>query len=161
LPRCCASWRAWLLEKSRFGAWLVAVRENEDAASALGIDAFRIKLAAMTISAAIAAAAGGFYAQYFLFIDAGIAYGPRVSVEALLAAIIGGLATVFGPLLGAIAIKTLGELTKLIAGDAPGLDLVVYGAMLIVVVAFAPRGIAGLLTELRGRFGRGVAAVPA
>jgi branched-chain amino acid transport system permease protein len=150
-----------LLEKSRFGAWLVAVRENEDAASALGIDAFRIKLAAMTISAAIAAAAGGFYAQYFLFIDAGIAYGPRVSVEALLAAIIGGLATVFGPLLGAIAIKTLGELTKLIAGDAPGLDLVVYGAMLIVVVAFAPRGIAGLLTELRDRFGRGVAAVPA
>jgi branched-chain amino acid transport system permease protein len=150
-----------LLEKSRFGAWLVAVRENEDAASALGIDAFRIKLAAMTISAAIAAAAGGFYAQYFLFIDAGIAYGPRVSVEALLAAIIGGLATVFGPLLGAIAIKTLGELTKLIAGDAPGLDLVVYGAMLIVVVAFAPRGIAGWLTELRDRFGRGVAPVPA
>ena len=150
-----------LLEKSRFGAWLVAVRENEDAASALGIDAFRIKLAAMTISAAIAAAAGGFYGQYFLFIDAGIAYGPRVSVEALLAAIIGGLATVFGPLLGAIAIKTLGELTKLIAGDAPGLDLVVYGAMLIVVVAFAPRGIAGLLTELRDRFGRGVAPVPA
>jgi branched-chain amino acid transport system permease protein len=150
-----------LLEKSRFGAWLVAVRENEDAASALGIDAFRIKLAAMTISAAIAAAAGGFYAQYFLFVDAGIAYGPRVSVEALLAAIIGGLATVFGPLLGAIAIKTLGELTKLIAGDAPGLDLVVYGAMLVVVVAFAPRGIAGLLTELRDRFGRGVAAVPA
>jgi branched-chain amino acid transport system permease protein len=96
-----------------------------------------------------------------LFIDAGIAYGPRVSVEALLAAIIGGLATVFGPLLGAIAIKTLGELTKLIAGDAPGLDLVVYGAMLIVVVAFAPRGIAGLLTELRDRFGRGVAPVPA
>jgi branched-chain amino acid transport system permease protein len=150
-----------LLEKSRFGAWLVAVRENEDAASALGIDAFRIKLAAMTISAAIAAAAGGFYAQYFLFIDAGIAYGPRVSVEALLAAIIGGLATVFGPLLGALAIRTLGELTKLIAGDAPGLDLVVYGAMLIVVVAFAPRGIAGLLTELRGRFGRDAAAVPA
>jgi branched-chain amino acid transport system permease protein len=150
-----------LLAKSRFGAWLVAVRENEDAASALGIDAFRIKLAAMTISAAIAAAAGGFYAQYFLFVDAGIAYGPRVSVEALLAAIIGGLATVFGPLLGAIAIKTLGELTKLIAGDAPGLDLVVYGAMLIVVVAFAPRGIAGLLTELRGRFGRRFAAVPA
>jgi branched-chain amino acid transport system permease protein len=149
------------LEKSRFGAWLVAVRENEDAASALGIDAFRIKFAAMTISAAIAAAAGGFYAQYFLFIDAGIAYGPRVSVEALLAAIIGGLATVFGPLLGAIAIKTLGELTKLIAGDAPGLDLVVYGAMLIVVVAFAPRGIAGLLTELRVRFGRAVAPVPA
>ncbi len=150
-----------LLASSRFGAWLVAVRENEDAASALGIDAFGMKLTAMSISAAIAAAAGGFYAQYFLFIDAGIAYGPRVSVEALLAAIIGGLGTVFGPLLGAIAIKTFGELTKLLAGDAPGLDLVLYGGMLIAVVAFAPRGIAGLLVDVRDRLRRGVAAVPA
>ncbi|HEY7242448.1 MAG TPA: branched-chain amino acid ABC transporter permease [Xanthobacteraceae bacterium] len=150
-----------LLASSRFGAWLVAVRENEEAASALGIDAFGIKLTAMTVSAAIAAAAGGFYAQYFLFVDAGIAYGPRVSVEALLAAIIGGLGTVFGPLLGAIVIKTFGELTKLIAGDAPGLDLVLYGGMLIAVVAFAPRGIAGLLADIRDHLGKGVAAVPA
>jgi branched-chain amino acid transport system permease protein len=150
-----------LLDESRFGAWLVAVRENEDAASALGIDPLRIKLAAMTFSAAIAAAAGAFYAQYFLFIDAPIAYGPRVSVEALLAAIIGGVGTVFGPLLGAIVIKTLGELTKLVAGDAPGLDLVVYGGVLVIVVAFAPRGIAGLLSELRDRFARGTATAPA
>ncbi len=150
-----------VIENSRFGAWLVAVRENEDAASALGIDVFRMKLAAMTISAAIAAAAGGFYAQYFLFVDAGIAYGSRVSVEALLAAIIGGLGTLFGPLLGAVVIKTFGELTKLIAGDAPGLDLVFYGGMLIVVVAFAPSGIAGLLADIRDRVARGVAAVPA
>jgi branched-chain amino acid transport system permease protein len=149
------------IESIRFGAWLVAVRENEDAASALGIDPFRMKLAAMTISAAIAAAAGGFYAQYYLFVDAGIAYGPRVSVEALLAAIIGGLSTVFGPLFGAIIIKTFGELTKLIAGDAPGLDLVVYGSMLIVVVAFAPRGIVGVLADLNASRRRRLAALPA
>ena len=88
----------------------------------------------MTISAAITAAAGCFYAQYFLFIDAGIAYGPWISVEALLAPIIGGVGTVFGPLLGALVVKTLGELTKLVTGDAPGLDLVIYGGVLILVV---------------------------
>jgi branched-chain amino acid transport system permease protein len=133
------------LEESRFGAYLVAVRENEDAAKAVGIDVFRVKLAAMTLSAAITAVGGCFYAQYFLFLDAGIAYGPWISVEALLAPIIGGVGTVFGPLLGALVVKTLGEATKLVTGDVPGLDLVIYGCVLIIVVAFAPRGIAGLL----------------
>jgi branched-chain amino acid transport system permease protein len=142
------------IEDSRFGAYLVAVRENEAAASALGVDATRIKLIAMTISAAITAAGGCFYAQYFLFIDAGIAYGPWISIEALLAPIIGGIGTVLGPLLGALAVKTLGELTKLVTGDAPGLDLVIYGCVLILVIAFAPRGIAGLFGDLRGRFQR-------
>ena len=98
-----------MIEDSRFGAYLVAVRENEDAARALGVDATMVKLGAMTISAAITAAAGCFYAQYFLFIDAGIAYGPWISIEALLAPIIGGIGTVFGPLLGALVVKTLGE----------------------------------------------------
>ena len=140
------------IEQSRFGAYLVAIRENEDAAKALGVDTVLIKLAAMTVSAAMAAAAGGFYAQYFLFVDSGIAYGPWISVEALLAPIIGGVGTVFGPLLGALVVKVLGELTKLIAGDAPGLDLVIYGSVLIVVVAFAPRGITGLIESLRRVF---------
>jgi branched-chain amino acid transport system permease protein len=141
-----------LIEDSRFGAYLVAVRENEDAARALGVDATIVKLCAMTISAAITAAAGCFYAQYFLFIDAGIAYGPWISIEALLAPIIGGIGTVFGPLLGALVVKTLGELTKLVTGGAPGLDLVIYGSVLIMVVAFAPRGIAGIFVDLRRRF---------
>ena len=86
-----------------------------------------------------------------VFVDAGIAYGPWISVEALLAPIIGGLGTVFGPLLGALVVKTLGELTKLVTGHAPGLDLAIYGSVLILVVAFAPRGIAGLVAELRQR----------
>ena len=140
-----------MVENTRFGAYLVAVRENEDAARALGVDTTRIKLVAMTISAAITAAGGCFYAQYFLFIDAGIAYGPWISIEALLAPIIGGIGTVLGPLLGALMVKTLGELTKLVTGDAPGLDLVIYGCVLILVVAFAPRGIAGLLANLDRR----------
>jgi branched-chain amino acid transport system permease protein len=133
------------IEASRFGAYLVAVRENEDAARAAGIDVVRVKLMAMILSAAITAAGGCFYAQYFLFLDAGIAYGPWISVEALLAPVIGGIGTVFGPLLGALVVRSLGEATKLMTGDAPGLDLVIYGCVLVLVVAFAPQGIAGLL----------------
>ena len=73
-----------LIERSRFGAWLIAVRENEDAAKALGVDARSVKTAAMVISGAITAAAGCFYAQYFLLVDSGIAYGAWISIEALL-----------------------------------------------------------------------------
>ncbi|MGN6747740.1 MAG: branched-chain amino acid ABC transporter permease [Xanthobacteraceae bacterium] len=135
-------------ENSRFGAYLVAIRENEDAASAVGINTFAIKLAAITVSAAIAAAAGCFYAQYFLFIDAPIAYGPWISIDALLAPIVGGAGTLFASLLGALVIKSLGEATKLLTADAPGLDLVIYGLVLIAVVGLAPRGVAGVLTAL-------------
>jgi branched-chain amino acid transport system permease protein len=139
------------IENSRFGAYLVAIRENEDAATALGVDVFAVKLGAMTLSAAITAAAGCFYAQYFLFIDAAIAYGPWISIDALLAAIVGGAGTLFGSLFGALVIKALGEATKLVMGDAPGLDLVVYGLLLIGVVGLAPRGIAGLLATIPRR----------
>lgn len=139
------------IERSRFGAQLVAVRENESAAKALGIDTLRVKLKAITLSASITAAAGAFYTQYFLYIDANIAYGTWISVEALLAPIVGGLGTVYGPLVGALALHGLGELTKGSAGSVPGIDLVVFGALLIVTVAFAPDGILGLLRRLVGR----------
>jgi len=140
---------AQLIERSRFGAWLIAVRENEDAAQALGVDAFAVKLCAMTLSAAVTAAAGCFYAQYFLFIDAGIGYGTWISVEALLTPIIGGAGTVFGPLVGALVVKSLGEGAKLITGDVPGLDLMIYGAMLVLVIGFAPRGLVGAFADAR------------
>jgi branched-chain amino acid transport system permease protein len=143
-----------LIERSRFGAWLTAVRENEDAARALGVDATTVKLAAMVVSGAITAAAGCFYVQYFLFVDSGIAYGTWISIEALLTPIIGGAGTVFGPLLGALVVNSLGEAAQMVAGDAPGLDIVVYGAVLILVIGFTPRGLIGGLDELRKRLRR-------
>jgi branched-chain amino acid transport system permease protein len=150
---------ARLIERSRFGAWLIAVRENEDAARALGVDASAVKSVAMVISAAITAAAGCFYAQYFLFVDSGIAYGTWISVEALLTPIIGGVGTVFGPLLGALVVKTLGEGAKLVAGDAPGLDLIIYGAVLVLVIWIMPRGLIGGLTHARKMLARREATV--
>ena len=140
---------AQLIERSRFGVWLIAVRENEDAAKALGVNANGVKLAAMVISGAMTAAAGCFYAQYFLFVDSGIAFGTWISIQALLTPIIGGVGTVFGPLLGALVVKSLGEAAKLLAGDAPGLDLIIYGAVLVLVIWFAPRGLIGGLTHAR------------
>ena len=142
------------LERTRFGTWLIAVRENEDAAKALGVNATLVKLGAMVISAAITAAAGCFYTQYFLFVDSGIAFGTRMSIEALLTPIIGGAGTVFGPLLGALVVQALGEGAKLVAGDAPGLSLIVYGCVLILVIAFAPHGLIGLVETVRQRVAR-------
>ena len=135
---------SWWLKHSRYGAWLTAVRDDEDSAAALGVDVFRVKLQAIVISAGLMAAGGAFYVQYFQYIDPHLAYGPAVSVEALLGPIVGGLGTVFGPLLGAAALKLLGELTRNLMGDAPGVSLMIYGAVLIAMVTFLPRGIAGL-----------------
>jgi len=138
---------SWWLKRSRFGAWLAAVRDGEDSAAALGVDVFRVKLAAMAMSAALMAAGGVFYVQYFHYIDPHIAYGPAVSVEALLGPIVGGLGTLFGPLLGAAVLQLLGEATRNLAGGVPGLSLVVYGAVLVAMVIFLPRGLAGLFAR--------------
>jgi branched-chain amino acid transport system permease protein len=144
------------LARSRFGAHLVAVRENEEAARALGVDTLRVKLGAITLSAALTAGAGCLYTQKFLYLDANIAYGPWISVEALLAPIIGGLGTVFGPVLGTLVLLGLGEATKtaltaVFGGALPGIDLVVFGVLLIITVAYAPRGLLGLLDTWRAR----------
>ena len=144
-----------LIERSRFGVWLIAVRENEDAAIALGVNATAIKLGAMVISGAITAAAGCFYVQYFLFIDSGLAYGSWISIEALLTPIIGGAGTVFGPLLGALVVRGLGEGAQMVVGgEAPGVDLVVYGCVLVLIIWLAPRGLIGGLAQLRDRIMR-------
>jgi branched-chain amino acid transport system permease protein len=137
------------LERSRLGAQLVAVRENEAAAQALGVDVLAVKLRAIVLSAGMTGAAGGLYAQYFLYLDAQIAYGTWISVEALLAPIVGGAGTVFGPVLGAVILHGLAEATKTIAGRIPGIDLVVFGIVLILVVRFPPRDIPGLLKRWR------------
>lgn len=137
---------------SRFGAHLVAVRENEDAAKALGVDVLAVKLKAISLSGAMTAVAGVLYVQYFLYIDATIAFGLWISIEALLAPMVGGRGRVLGPLIGAFTLHGLGEITKSFAGRIPGIDLIVFAIVLIVVIAFASTGILGLLRKLSDRF---------
>lgn len=134
----------WWIGNSRFGASLAAVRDNEDAARALGVNAFGVKMGAIMLSGLFAGLAGVFYAQYFLYLDPYIAYGPAISVESLLIPIIGGMGTLFGPLLGAAALHAISQVTTEMIGDAPGISLALYGALLVVMVMFLPRGLASL-----------------
>ncbi len=144
----------WWLRHSRFGAWLQAVRDNEDAARAVGVNPFRVKLGATGLSGAFMGAAGAFYVQVFQYIDPGIAYGSHTSVEALVAAIVGGLGTLWGPLLGAVTLHLLADLTRNLFGQVPGINMVIYGVVLIVIVMFAPRGILGLGISVRDAWRR-------
>ena len=134
----------YAIARSRFGAQLAAVRENEDAARALGIDPLAVKLRAITLSAAITAAAGVLYLQYYLFVNAELAYGSAVSVAALLAPVVGGLGTVTGPVLGALALQGAGELLRGVTGPIAGLDDVLFGVLLVLAIAFVPGGLASL-----------------
>ena len=145
---------AWL-RHSRFGAYLQAVRDNEDAARAVGVDPFRVKLAAIALSAALMGAGGAFYVQVFQYIDPGIAYGPGTSVEALVAAIVGGMGTLWGPVLGALALHLLADVTRNLFGQLPGINMVIYGVVLVLIMMFMPRGVAGLGVPLRWRRGSG------
>jgi branched-chain amino acid transport system permease protein len=146
---------AWWLTRSRFGARLVAIRENEDAARALGIDVFTEKVKVLTLSGAMCAAGGTFYAQKYLYIDPNLAFGIDKSVEMLLVTMVGGAGTIFGPLIGSIALTTINELTRAAASVFPALknvqplSLIVYGAMLILIVARLPDGFASLLGRRR------------
>jgi len=139
LALICTAW----LRHSRFGAYLQAVRDNEDAASAVGVNPFRIKLAAIILSGAFMGAGGAFYAQVFQYIDPGLAFGPHTSVEALVGAIVGGMGTLWGPVLGALALHVLADVTRNLLGQLPGINMVVYGAVLVLIVMFLPRGISG------------------
>jgi branched-chain amino acid transport system permease protein len=138
------------LRHSRFGAYLQAVRDNEDAARAVGVDPLRIKLGAIALSAAFMGAAGAFYLQVFQYIDPAIAFGPATSVEALVGAIVGGVGTVWGPVLGAVVLHALADVTRNLFGQLPGINMVIYGVVLILIVVFAPRGIGGLGASVRG-----------
>jgi len=140
---------------SRFGAALAAVRDNEDAARALGIDATRVKVVATALSGTLMAAGGVFYLQYFHYIDPTLVFGPAVSVEALLGPIVGGLGTVLGPLIGAFALALVSQIATHLLGEAPALSMALYGLILIVMVTFLPRGIGGLGKLVRQRARRG------
>ena len=144
----------WWLKRSRFGAYLQAVRDNEEAAQAVGVNPFMVKLGAIALSAALMGAAGAFYVQVFQYIDPAIAYGPGVSVEALVAAIVGGLGTLWGPILGAAVLHVMADVTRNLFGQLPGINMVIYGVVLVGIVMFLPRGIAGVGQSVRDAWTR-------
>jgi len=139
---------AMWLERSRFGAQLVAIRENEDAAEALGIDTLKCKIYAIMIMGGMGGAAGTFYAQKYLYIDPPISYSVALSVEMLLVTIVGGMGTVFGPLIGSFFLHIVNEIARHFI-DTPGVSLIVYGFILILIISFLPNGLVGLFRRTR------------
>jgi branched-chain amino acid transport system permease protein len=145
-----------VIEGSRYGFYLFAVRDDEDAASAAGVNGLFERTRAMALSAFLTAIGGSLFAQYFLFLDPTHVISPELSFQFALLPALGGLGTAIGPVLGAFAITPLSEMLRsYFGGSAAGLHLAIYGAILIVVMLYFPAGIAGALQRLgRRRSGR-------
>ena len=131
-----------LVERSRFGMSLVAIREDEAAAEAAGIRTLAWKLKAITLSGALAGAAGGFYAVVLLVVTPPAVFGMLVSAQALIVAMFGGVGTLWGPVIGAVVLVPLSEVLHAQLGNViPGIQGVVYGVAIVAVILLAPEGV--------------------
>jgi branched-chain amino acid transport system permease protein len=132
-----------LLERSKIGRYMVALREDEDAAESLGVNVFRYKMIAIFISAFMTSLAGAFYTNYLYYLHPGTMMSMGFSIEIILRPIIGGMGTVLGPVIGSFLITPLAELSRTYFAKAgyEGLHLVIYGFLLVAVVLFFPRGV--------------------
>ena len=141
-------WISWVIRYSRFGFYLIAVREREDAARAVGVNAVRVKIAAAVISAALTSILGSFHAMYLTFLEPSAAFSLELSIQIAMFALIGGLGTVAGPLLGTVLVLPAAELSRgWLSALGNGTHGFVYGVVLVLVVLFFPRGLVGHLGE--------------
>jgi len=139
----------WAISKSRMGYYLAAGGEEPDAAQALGVNVARYKLIAMAMSCFLTALAGTFYAQLMLYFYPKGLMGLDLSFEIAFIALIGGRGTIAGPLIGALALRPLNEFTRIYLSDQlPGLHLVIFGLILILVMLFQPKGLTPPLARL-------------
>jgi branched-chain amino acid transport system permease protein len=131
-----------LVERSRLGVYLVAIREDEDAAEALGVDTFRYKVAAIVLSAFLTGLGGAFYANYLFSLQPNAVFGIPLSVDIIIRPVVGGAGTLLGPLLGSFILSPLAEVARLYFTRPgwTGFHLVVYGMLLVAVVLFLPQG---------------------
>jgi ABC-type branched-subunit amino acid transport system ATPase component/ABC-type branched-subunit amino acid transport system permease subunit len=140
------------VERSRFGRSLLAIKQNEAAASAAGINPLRWKMLAMMLSAAIGAAAGGLYAIVLLVVTPQTMFGALVSAQALIMALFGGVGVFWGPVIGAAILVPLAETLHAELGSViPGIQGVVYGIAIIVIILLAPEGIYWRIREWLAR----------
>jgi branched-chain amino acid transport system permease protein len=130
------------IERSRFGMSLLAIKQNEIAAEAAGIDTFRWKMQAIVLSGLIAGAIGGFYAVVLLVVTPASVFGMLTSAQALIVALFGGVGSAWGPVIGSAILIPLAEVLQGELGDKlPGIQGVVYGVAIILVILFAPEGL--------------------
>lgn len=135
---------SWRIKNSRLGFYLVAVREREDAALAVGVNATGVKLQAVMISAFLTSLVGSFHGMYLTFIDPASAFSLELSIQIAMFSLIGGLGTVFGPLVGTVLVLPIAELARGWLSDfGNGFHGLVYGLVLVGVVLTIPAGIVG------------------
>ena len=138
----------WKIENSRMGFYLRAIKDSERAARSLGVAAGRYKLYAYMLSAALTALAGGLYLTLFGFVDPESGLGILISVKMLIMAALGGAGLLFGPLVGALILVPLEEISNsLLGGKGAGLTFVVYGAIIVIIARFLPSGILALFNS--------------
>lgn len=142
----------WMMQRSRMGYYLAAIRGGDRAARSLGVPVLRYKLYALMLSAGFTSIAGSLYAVMVGFIDPDSALGILVSVKMLIIAALGGAGTLFGPLVGAVILIPLEETTNaMFGGSGTGITFIVYGAIIVLVARFQPGGIAALWETLTTR----------
>ena len=135
------------IHRGRLGLYLIAVRDDQDAAESMGVEPVRVKLLITLISAALTSAGGFLYAQYILFLDPPSVFSINVSVQIALFSLIGGLGTPLGPIVGSVLMTPLDGLLSTFLGGGP--RLLIYGAVLLGVVLLAPQGVVGAITARR------------
>lgn len=137
------------IERSKFGYYLTALKEDHDAAEALGINTARCKLYAMVISGFLTAICGAFYTQLLLFIEPHSVFTSTLSNQFAMMAVVGGAGTAIGPIIGSFILTPLNELLRgALGGSFMGLNFVIFGLILILVVTFMPNGIVGFYKDL-------------
>jgi branched-chain amino acid transport system permease protein len=136
----------WAVVRSRLGYYLRAIKDEPDAARSLGVSLTRYKLVAIAVSAALTAAGGTLYAQKELYIDPGSVLPTSLSIRISLAAILGGVGTMFGPAVGAMLLTLIDETSRTVfGGTGRGTDLIMYGLLILAIALYKPEGILGLV----------------
>lgn len=143
---------AWWIRSHRLGFYLVATRERESAAQAAGVSTVKVRLIAVSVSAALCAMFGTFHAMYLTFIEPAAMFSLTTSIQIAMFALIGGIGTVFGPLIGAVFLVPVSELARgWLGAHALGLHGFVYGIVLVLVVLFMPNGLMGAMKRIFGK----------
>jgi branched-chain amino acid transport system permease protein len=142
----------WFISRSKLGYYLVAGGEEPEAAQALGVNVARAKLVAMAMSSFLTAFAGTFWAQFTLYIHPKSVMSLDISFEIAFIALIGGRDSIAGPVLGALLLRPVGDFSRIYFGDTlPGLHLIIFGVVLILVMFYQPRGLQEPLTRMFNR----------
>lgn len=151
-----AMFAVYRIERSKWGFYFRAIKEDPVGARALGVNVQHYKLLAFVISAALTSVAGSFYAMYILFLDPFSMLYIQISITMCLMAVLGGIGTLWGPVIGAVVLIAISEGARLsTGGTGQAVDLLIYGFLVMAVAVYQPKGLMGLINKLVRRGGKG------